>query len=109
VVVVVTRQFRATAPSVHTLSEFSANGLFLREASLSKSSTIVQFGQEICPPKSLPDFGRRFRYRPVPYRKLAEILCQAVCLNVKFTGFGKLDFQVAGSLRVIVAVTSSVS
>jgi hypothetical protein len=42
-------QFRATAPSVHTLSETSANGLVLRETSSSKSSPKVQFGQEICP------------------------------------------------------------
>jgi hypothetical protein len=42
-------QFCATAPSVHTLSEMSANGLVLRETSSSKSSPKVQFGQESCP------------------------------------------------------------
>jgi hypothetical protein len=42
-------QFRTTAPSVHTLSEISANGFVLRDTSSSKSSPKVQFGQEICP------------------------------------------------------------
>jgi hypothetical protein len=41
--------FRATAPSVHTLSEISENGLVLWETSSSKRSPKVQFGQEICP------------------------------------------------------------
>jgi hypothetical protein len=42
-------QFRATAPSGHTLSELSENGLVLLETSSSKGSPKVQFGQEICP------------------------------------------------------------
>jgi hypothetical protein len=42
-------QFRATGPSVHTLSEISANGLVLRETSSSKSSPKVQLWKEICP------------------------------------------------------------
>jgi hypothetical protein len=46
-------QFRATAPSAHTLSERSENGL--RETSSSKSSRKVQFGQEICPKCAILD------------------------------------------------------
>jgi hypothetical protein len=42
-------QFRATAPSAHTLSEISENGLVLWETSSSKGSPKVQFGHEICP------------------------------------------------------------
>jgi hypothetical protein len=48
-------QFRATAPSVHTLSEMSANGLVLREMRSSTSSPKVQFGQEIV--QNGQDFG----------------------------------------------------